>query len=128
MNGLRRCGIYTQWNTTQPLKGQNNAIYSYMDAGRDSYTKWSKSERDKYHMISFICEIENMEQMIQYTKQIQTHRHRGQIRSCWGGGGGSGMDQEFGVSSCKLLYLEWISNEVLRYNTGNKSTILMKKT
>ena len=20
MNGLRRCGIYTQWNTTQPLK------------------------------------------------------------------------------------------------------------
>ena len=26
---------------------------------------------------------------------------------------GSGMDGEFGVSRCKLLNLEWISNEVL---------------
>ena len=32
---------------------------------------------------------------------------------------GSGMDQEFGVSRCKLLHLEWISNEVLLYSTGN---------
>ena len=27
--------------------------------------------------------------------------------------GGSGMDGEFGVGGCKLLHLEWISNEVL---------------
>ena len=33
--------------------------------------------------------------------------------------GGSGMDWEFGVSRCKLLFLEWISNEVLLYSTGN---------
>ena len=32
---------------------------------------------------------------------------------------GSGMDKEFGISRCKLLYLEWISNEVLLYSTGN---------
>ena len=31
----------------------------------------------------------------------------------------SGMDGEFGVSRCKLLHLEWISNEVLLYSTGN---------
>ena len=30
-----------------------------------------------------------------------------------------GMDGEFGVSRCKLSHLEWISNEVLLYNTGN---------
>ena len=30
-----------------------------------------------------------------------------------GEGEGSGMDWEFGVSRCKLLHLEWISNEVL---------------
>jgi len=36
-----------------------------------------------------------------------------------GEGGGSGMDWEFGVSRCKLLHLEWISNEVLLYSTGN---------
>ena len=33
--------------------------------------------------------------------------------------GGSGMDGEFGVSRCKLLHLEWISNEVLLHSTGN---------
>ena len=29
------------------------------------------------------------------------------------------MDWESGVSICKLLHLEWISNEVLLYSTGN---------
>ena len=29
------------------------------------------------------------------------------------------MDWEFGVSRCKLLYLEWISNEILLYSTGD---------
>ena len=36
-----------------------------------------------------------------------------------GGGRGSEIDWEFGVSRCKLLHLEWISNEVLLYSTGN---------
>ena len=34
-------------------------------------------------------------------------------------GGSSGMDREFGVSRCKILHLEWISNEVLQYSTEN---------
>ena len=47
------------------------------------------------------------------TKQKQTC-------GCQGGGGrGSGMDWEFGVNGCKLLHLEWISNEILLYSTGN---------
>ena len=29
------------------------------------------------------------------------------------------MDGEFGVSRCKLVYLEWMSNEVLLYSTGD---------
>ena len=29
------------------------------------------------------------------------------------------MDEEFGVSRCSLLHLEWISSEVLLYSTGN---------
>ena len=32
---------------------------------------------------------------------------------------GGGMDWEFGVSRCKLLYIEWINNMVLLYSTGN---------
>lgn len=37
---------------------------------------------------------------------------KGEVRGGW-------MDEEFGVGRCKLLCLEWISNEVLLYNTGN---------
>ena len=33
--------------------------------------------------------------------------------------GGSGMGREFEVGRCKLLHLEWISNEVLLYSTEN---------
>ena len=36
-----------------------------------------------------------------------------------GEGGGGGMDWEFGVSRCKLLYREWINNKVLLYSTQN---------
>ena len=35
------------------------------------------------------------------------------------GRGRSGMDGEFGVGGCKLLHVEWISNEVLLYSAGN---------
>ena len=38
-------------------KEWNNAIGSNMDWPRDYHTKWSKSEKDKYHMISLICGI-----------------------------------------------------------------------
>ena len=52
------------------------------------------------------------------TKQKETHRHVEQICGCQGGGGGSGIGWEFGVSRCKLLHLEGISNEALLYSTG----------
>ena len=29
------------------------------------------------------------------------------------------MDWKLGVSRCKLLHLDWISNEVLLHSTGN---------
>ena len=42
-----------------------------------------------------------------------THGLGEQTCGCQGGQGGSGMDWEFGVNRCKLLPLEWISNESL---------------
>ena len=46
----------------------------------------------------------------------QTQKHREQTCGCsWG----SGMDREFEVGNYKLLHLEWISNEVLLYSTGD---------
>ena len=46
-----------------------------------------------------------------------THEPRDQIVVAKGMG--SGMDWLFGVCICKLLHLEWVSNEVLLYGTEN---------
>ena len=57
----------------------------------------------------------------------QTHGHGEQTCGCRGGEEGSGMDWEFRVSRCKLLHLEWISNEILIYSTGNYIQSLLFK-
>ena len=62
-----------------------------------------------------------MAQMNLSVEQKQTHRHGEQTCGSQGGGGRSGMDWQFGVGRCKLLHVEWISNEVLPYSTGNYS-------
>ena len=36
-----------------------------------------------------------------------------------GEGGGGGLECEFGISRCKLFYIEWINNKVLLNSTGN---------
>ena len=58
-----------------------------------------------------------------FTKQKQTHRHGEQTCGCQGGGG-AGMDGGFGVSSCKLLHLEWRRDEVLLCSTGRYINLL----
>ena len=60
MNGLRRCGVYTQGILHSHKKEQNNAICSNMDGTRDSL---SQKEKDKYHMISLISGIQYKAQM-----------------------------------------------------------------
>ena len=45
----------------------------------------SQKEKDKYHMISLICGIENSAQMNISTKQKQTYRFREQTCDCQGG-------------------------------------------
>ena len=59
-------------------KEWNNVTCSNMDGPRDDHTKWSRSDKDKYHMISLVCGIWNIIQMNLFTKQEQTHRHRKQ--------------------------------------------------
>ena len=46
-------------------------------------------------------------------------RHREQTCGCHWRWKGSEMVGVFGVGRCKLLHLEWISNGVLQYSTGN---------
>ena len=38
-------------------KEQNNTIYNNRDVPEDYYTKWSKSEKDKYHTMLLMCQI-----------------------------------------------------------------------
>ena len=33
--------------------------------------------------------------------------------------GGKGMEWEFGISRCKLVYIEWINSKVRLYSTEN---------
>ena len=53
------------------------------------------------------------------TEKKHTHGHAEQTCGCQVGGGGSGINWEFGVNRCKLLHLGWISKEILLYSTGN---------
>ena len=48
---------YAQWNITQPLKKQNKGICSNTDGPSNYHTEWTKSDKDKCHMRSLICEI-----------------------------------------------------------------------
>ena len=45
----------------------------------------------------------------------QTHGHGEETCGCQGGGD----DLEFGISGCKIFYIEWVNNKVLLYSTGN---------
>ena len=47
-----------------------------------------------------------------------------QTCGCQGEWGGSGMGWEFGLSRCKLLHLEWISNGICFIAQGTISTHL----
>ena len=82
--------------------------------------KWQWS----FHLLSFPYQNRNLstqnilrfsiyrEETDSWTRRIDLWVPRGEQE-------GSGMDGEFGVGRCKLLYLEWLSNKVLLYSTGN---------
>ena len=63
----------------------------------------SQKEKDKYHMISLISGIIYGTNEPFHRKE--NHRRGQQTCGCQGGGRGSGMDWEFGVSRRKLLHL-----------------------
>ena len=52
-------------------------------------------------------------------KQKQTHRHREQMCGCQGEGGWQREGLGVGISRRKLVYVGWIYDKVLLYDTGN---------
>ena len=93
-----------------------------MDATRESHTEASKSERERQmpHDIPYMWNLKYGTNESIYKTKID-HGHGELTCSCWGEGGGSGLDGEFGVGKCKLLHLhlERIGNGILLYSTGN---------
>ena len=51
------CYMYTMNYYSAIKMNWYNAIYSNMDGSRDYHIKWNKSEKDKYHMISYVWNI-----------------------------------------------------------------------
>ena len=67
-------------------------------------------------MLSHIWNLKYDTNELRYKTETDS-RCREQTCGCQGRGGGNGM--EIGVSRCKLLHLEWVSNEILLHSTGN---------
>ena len=82
---------------------------TWMEPETPILSEVSQKKKDKYHLLSLICRIQNMTQMSLSVKQKQTHRHRGQTRVAKVEGvGQGGMKWEFGTRRGKLVYTEWI--------------------
>ena len=80
----------------------------------------SQKEKDKYHRISHIWNLI-------YSTNEPFHRketHGLGEQTVVADGGGSGTDWESGVNKCKLLLLEWISNEILLFSIWTISSHL----
>ena len=58
-----------QCNTIQPGKRTKFCICSSIDGLGGNYAKLDKSEKDKYPMISLICEIQNIQQTGEYYRK-----------------------------------------------------------
>ena len=93
-----------------------------MDGTRGYHTKWWKSERERqiwYHLY--------VESKKQHKWTYLRNRNRLtdiENRLVPGVGGGRhgewvGIDWEFGISRCKLLYIGWIKQGPTVYSTGN---------
>ena len=66
----------------------------------------SQKEKDKYHIISYIWNLIYGTNEPFHRKEIMDMENRFVVAK--GGGGGCGMDCEFGANRCKPLPLEWI--------------------
>ena len=115
--------IYKGILLSHKKKIKNNAICSNMAGPGDYHTKWSKPEKDYviwYHIsdISLTCEPKIWHKRT-FLQKKHTHRHREKTCGCQGSMGVGEGWTKFGISRCKLLYLEWINNKVLLYTTRN---------
>ena len=56
---------------------------------------------------------------LKYDMDQHVYETDSEIQRTLGEGRQEGMDWEFRISRCKVLYIDWISNMVLLYSTGS---------
>ena len=78
----------------------------------------SETEKDKYHMISFVCGIQKKWYKWTYLENRNRVPDIENKRLPTGKGGG-GINWEFGISKYTLLYVKQINNKDLLYCTRN---------
>ena len=98
---------------------ENEIMPFAMDGPRDYQTKWNKSEKDKYHMISYMWNIKyNTKWMYLQNRNrlidIDRHREQADLPRGWGW---ERNGLESGISRYKLLCIGWI-NKVPVCSTG----------
>ena len=98
---------------------ENNAICSNMDGRRDYPTKWSKSEKERQIPYDIICmwNLQHKWTHLQNRNRLIDIESRLVVAKGKEGQGRQGMG--VGICGGKLLYIGWINNKVLLYNTGN---------
>ena len=77
----------------------------------------SKRERQIPYDINYMCNLNYGTNELINKTETDSQTERTNLWLPKGRQEGSGVDWEFGVSKCKLLRSEWISNEVLLYST-----------
>ena len=82
----------------------------------------SQTEKEKFHMTSLVCEIEEeIMQMYLLTKQKETHKLRKQTYGLQGEEWGERIVREFGMDMDRVLYLKWITSKDLLYSAWNSA-------
>jgi hypothetical protein len=57
MNGLRKCGIYIQWNFIQPQRGKKFCHLQVSELENIILSEVSQVQKAKGYMFSLICRI-----------------------------------------------------------------------
>ena len=88
-----------------------------MNGPKNYYTKWSNSDKDKYHIT---CGIKKLYKWT-YLQNRNRPRDIGKKKNNkniwlpkWKGRGG--INYKFDISKCRLPHIEWINNKVPLYN------------
>ena len=92
---------------------------TWMDLDIIILSEVSQKEKDKYHTVLLTCESKIWHKWTYLRNRNRLTGIENRLVVARGERRGGGLDWEFGISRCKLLYKEWINNKFLLYSTGN---------